>query len=297
MTILAVVSGAYLIIQATRPSINLPKIGSRIRYLWGMTGVFLVASLYSPRFLVLYLWLQSFLALKEFLSITPTRRSARSVLFFVYLALPLQFIVILLGWYRAFIVIVPIYVFLVFPMIMVLLGETEGFLKVWSMLGWGILTTVFSMGYLAYLVILPPQENAPTGGLGLFLFLVGLAQINHATQYFFGRLFPNPRYSLRVSQTRNWMSLLGSTLLAAPIAWLVAPLLTPFGPWATLGISAVISVGAFIGYIILSAIKADLQLADRGSMTPGHGGVLNRIDTFVYTAPIFFYIVTNLYYS
>ncbi len=156
--ILTVLSGIHMIQLWVRPSTGMPKIGSRIRYQWIMTGVFFAAYLYSPRILVLYIWLQSFLALKEFLSITPTRQIDRRVLFAAYLSLPIQFIMILLGWYRGFIVFVPVYVFLVLPIIMVIIGETEGFLKEWSMLGWGILTTVFSMGYLAYLVMLPPPE-------------------------------------------------------------------------------------------------------------------------------------------
>ena len=294
--ILTVLSGIHMIQLWVRPSTGMPKIGSRIRYQWIMTGVFFAAYLYSPRILVLYIWLQSFLALKEFLSITPTRQIDRRVLFAAYLSLPIQFIMILLGWYRGFIVFVPVYVFLVLPIIMVIIGETEGFLKEWSMLGWGILTTVFSMGYLAYLVMLPPLNGETGGGLGLFLFLVGLAQINHAAQYFFGKRFLDPRYRITVSQTRNWMSLVGSIVLTVPVAWVVAPLLTPFSRWEAVAISVIISAGAFIGYIILSAIKTDLKLADRGTVVPGRGGVLNRIDTFVYTAPLFFYIVTNFYY-
>ncbi len=125
---------------------------------------------------------------------------------------------------------------------------------------------------------------------------MGLAQINHAAQYFFGKRFLDPRYRITVSQTRNWMSLVGSIVLTVPVAWVVAPLLTPFSRWEAVAISVIISAGAFIGYIILSAIKTDLKLADRGTVVPGRGGVLNRIDTFVYTAPLFFYIVTNFYY-
>lgn len=274
---------------------NLPKIGSRISFLWVMTLFFLLALFVSPKIMVLYIWFIAFLALKEFFSMTPSRRADRRVLFVAYLSLPIQFILILLGWRQAFTAFVPIWVFLVLPMVMVIIGETKGFLRAWSTIGWGIITTVYSLGFLAYLLMLPAESYGPVGGNGLFLFLLAMAQLDHTTQYLFGRLFPSSRLSLKVSQTRNWASLLGSILVSIPVAWYLAPRLTPFGGLPGVGMGILIAIGAFIGYIIVSAIKHDLQIRDRGSMTPGQGGVLNRIDTFVYTAPLFYYLTLQYY--
>ena len=279
------------------PTPNLPKIGSRISFLWVLTTVFVLSILYSYKVLILYIWFIAFLALKEYLSMTPTRRADRRVLFCAYLSLPIQFGLILLGWREAFIVFVPIYVFLVLPMLMVLVGDTRGFLRAWSTLGWGVITTVYSLGYLAYLLVLPAAQNPTVGGNGLFLFLVGLAQLNHSTQFIFGRFFPSERWKIKVSKTRSWPSLLGSILVTIPVAWWVGPALTPFTPLEAVLMGCLISIGAFIGYIIVSAIKTDLQLRDRGTMTPGQGGVLNRIDTFIYTAPLFFYLVWQFHYN
>lgn len=286
----------YMLISWYRPSDHLPKISLRIQFLWMLTLVFLLSMRFSYRILLVYIAFLSFLALKEFLSITPTRRSDRRVLFCAYLAIPLQFFIIWMGWREAFIIFVPVYVFLLLPIIMVMLGETHGFLKAWSMLGWGILTTVCSMGYLAYLLVLPAERYPVAGGGGLFLFLVGTAQISYASQYYFGYHFNHPRLSLKVSQTRNWASLAGSILVCTPLGWVGGPFLTPFSAPLSALIGGLIAMGGFIGYIIISAIKGDLQLLDRGSMTPGHGGVLSRIDAFVYTAPLYFYIVASLYY-
>jgi len=294
--LLVAVTLGYWLLLWFRPSENLLKIGSRIAFLWVVTLVFVLALLYSPKILVLYIWFIAFLALKEFFSMTPTRRADRRVLFCAYLSLPIQFILILLERRNAFIMFAPIHVFLILPMVMVLIGDARGFLRAWSTIGWSIITTVYSLGHLAYLVVMPLNASAPAGGSGLFLFLVGLSQITHAAQLLFGKLFPDPRLSLKVSQTRNWASLLGSILVTTPIAWLMAPLLTPFTPLQAAIMGVIIAVGAFVGYIIFSAIKMDLQIKDRGAMTPGHGGVLNRIDTFIYTAPLFFYLVMAWHY-
>lgn len=297
---LAATTLGYWLLLWFRPSPSLVKIGSRIAFLWVVTVVFLLAILYSVKILVLYIWFIAFLALKEFFSMTPTRRADRRVLFCAYLSLPIQFILILLERRTAFIMFVPIHVFLILPMVMVMIGEPHGFLRAWSTIGWAIVTTVYSLGYLAYLLVLPVDTVSPSSvaaaGPGLFLFLVALAQLSHAVQFGLGKLFPDPRFRLKVTKTRNWVSLLGSLLIIPPLAWLLAPPLTPLGSGEALVMGAIIAVGAFIGYTILSAIKTDLQIKDRGTMTPGHGGVLNRIDTLIYTAPLFFYLVMAWHY-
>lgn len=294
--LLAVITVVYWVLLWFWPSESLPKIGSRIGFLWVLTLVFVLAILYTYRILILYIWFIAFLALKEFFSMTPTRRADRRVLFCAYLSVPLQFILILLGWRNAFILFVPVHVFLILPMVMVLMGEPRGFLRAWSTIGWSIITTVYSLGYLAYLLVLPVADKPTVGGSGLFLFLVGLAQFSHAAQFLFGKLVEGPRWSLKVSQTRNWASLIGSLIVTPPVAWWIAPWLTPFTPSEALIMGAIIAAGAFIGYIILSAIKTDLQIKDRGTMTPGHGGILNRIDAFIYTAPLFFFLVGAWHY-
>lgn len=296
-TVLAIISGLYAYQSWYKPTPGLAKIGSRISFLWWTLAIFVLAILYSYKILIFYIWLMAFLALKEFLSMTPTRRADRRVLFFAYLALPIQFILILLHQKDLFVVFVPIHVFLVLPIIMVLSGETKGFLQAWALLGWGIITTVYSLGFLAYLLVLPVAKSPTVGGSGLFLFLVGLAQLNHAAQYVFGKRLSSPQLSLKVSTTRNWASLFGSMVVSIPAAMILAPWLTPFAQLEAALMGALIAIGAFIGYIILSAIKGDLQFKDRGTMTPGRGGILNRIDTFIYTAPLFYYLVHLLHFG
>lgn len=300
------IAGAFVILllstlglwlwQRQRPTASLDKVGGRLEFLWLTLGIFVLAALYSNTILILYLWFLAFLALKEFCSITPTRRADRRVLFWAYLAVPIQFILILLDWRRTFSAFIPVHVFLFLPLVMVITGETQGFLRAWSTLGWGVITTVFTLGFLAYLLRLPAAPGSTATGTGLFLFLVMLSQISHASEFIFGRLFRDPKLRLKVSVTRNWASLIGSLGVTALVAWLAAPLITPFTPLEAVIIGLVIAAGSFIGYIIMSAIKRDLQLKDRGTMTPGRGGVLNRIDAFIYTAPLYFYIVTQLYY-
>lgn len=293
IAILMLVTAGYWGLRWRISTPALLKIGARLGFVWSMTFWFVLAILFSNKILILYLWFIAFLALKEFFSITPTRRADRRILFAAYLSLPIQFILILLGWHQMFVIFLPLYVFLGLPLIMVMMGETRGFLKAWSIMGWGMITTVYTLGFLADLLVLPVTAKSTGGGGGLFLFLVGLAQLSYVAQFAFGRLWPDPRFSLKVSLTRNGVGLVGSLLVTMFVAWWVAPWLTPFTPSEAVALGALIALGAFAGYIILAAIKSDLQLKDRGEMAPGRGGVLNRIDAFVYTAPLFYYLLTQ----
>jgi phosphatidate cytidylyltransferase len=295
VALLALATGGYVWLTWRRPAQSLAKIGSRIRFLWVMAAMCLLAIAYSYKILLIYIAFLAFLGLKEYLSITPTRRVDRRVLFWAYLSIPIQFALIWFGSYRAFLLFMPVYVFLLLPMRMVIGGETRGFLRAWSMLGWGLLSIVFSLGCLAYLLVLPANEATAAGGLGMFLYLMMLVQLNHVTQFYFGKRFAYPKLSLKVSATRNWASLAGS-LLIIPAAWLAAPLLTPFTTIQSIVVGLFVAAGGFVGHIVLSAVKGDLQLKGWGAMAPGRDGVLNRIDAIVYTAPLYFFMVSYLYY-
>ena len=295
LAVLALTTVAYFPRWRRDPTTNVAKIGARIRFLWELSAAFILATFFGRRILVAAIAFIAYLALKEYLSLTPTRRADRRVLFFAYLSITIQFVLIGFNWYEAFVLFVPVYVFLVLPLLMIATGDTDGFLKAWSLLGWGIITNVYSLGHLAFLVMLPRDESGATG-FSLFLFLMILAQSNHVAQSFFGRWVRRPELSIRVSRTRNWASLFGSVGTTALGAWLLAPLLTPFEGIEAALYGALVALGGFVGYIVLSAIKHDLELTDRGTMTAGHGGMLNRIDIIVYTAPLFFQVVRYVHY-
>lgn len=270
------------------------KIGERIRYLWTFYVILLLALITSHKLLIPYVAFLSFLGLKEYLSITPTRRADRRVLLLAYLAIPIQYFFIWVDWYPAFIAFVPTYLLLIIPLCMVIIGETEGFLNANSIISWGIVTMVYGVGHLAYLLLLRAPVANEVGGIGLFLYVVILAQISHAAQYVFGKTFIDPRWQFKVTRTRNWASLVGSIAIAMLLSWLIAGRLTALSPLQSLLAGALIAAASFVGYVTMTAIKTDLQLKDRGTMTPGHGGVMNRIDTVIYSAPIFFHMARYL---
>lgn len=295
----AILIGAWLIVMLLRwrgPDKQRTELVQRIRSWWIIVTLFTVAMVMSRHVAVVFFALVSFLALKEYLSIVPTRRADRRVLFWAYLAIPLQYYWVAQAWYGMFIIFIPVYVFLLLPMRMVLIGETKEFLRAAGTLHWGIMTLVFGISHIAYLLVLPQEKNPGAGGAGLVLFLVFLTQFNDVAQYIWGKLLGSHKIIPKVSPNKTWEGFLGGVVTTTVLAFLLSRWLTPLAwQWALLA-GVLISVAGFIGDVTISALKRDIGLKDTGTLLPGHGGILDRIDSLTYTAPLFFHFIFYLHY-
>ncbi len=280
----------------TRSSRDCTELVQRIKSWWVMVTVFTCAMLLSRNVSLGFFGFISFLALKEYLSIIPTRRADRRVLFWAYLAIPLQYYWVAQEWYGMFIIFIPVYVFLFLPMRMVLIGETRRFLHAAGTLHWGLMTMVFSISHLAYLLVLPATDNFTVGGAGLVLFLVFLTQFNDVSQYVWGKLFGRHRIIPKVSPNKTWEGFVGGVLTTTLFAALLADLLTPMSMERAVLAGLIIGTSGFIGDVTVSALKRDIGVKDSGGLLPGHGGILDRIDSLTYSAPLFFHYIWYFYY-
>ena len=292
--LLIVATAIVWIIRGAKPDLDLGDVPPRIRSWWVMVAVFTVAMVLDRTISLFFFAFVSFLALKEYLSLIPTRRADRSVLLWAYLAIPVQYLWIGLEWYGMFIIWIPVYMYLFLPMRMVLIGTTDGFLRAAGTLHWGLMTTVFSISHVAFLLVLSPEVNPNGGGPALVLYLVFLTQFNDVAQFLWGKAIGRRKVGPKVSPGKTVGGLLGGLGTTIVLAVLLAPYLTPFtrGWAATAGV--IIGLGGFIGDIVISALKRDLGVKDSGDLLPGHGGILDRIDSLTYTAPLFFHFVYYL---
>lgn len=289
-------SAFVAILRRRRPERDYTELALRVRTWWLIIAVFTVAIAFNPATGIIVLAVVSFLAFKEYLSLIATRRADHTVLFWAYLTIPLQYWWVYCGWYGMFIIFIPVYVFLFLPMRMVLIGETQGFLRAAGMLHWGLMTTVFSLSHMAYLLALPASGNPGSGGVGLLLYLVLLTQLNDIMQYVWGKTLGRHKAIPRVSPGKTIEGLVGGVLTTTAVSWFVAPLLTPLSGWEPLWVGAVIGCAGFVGDVTISAIKRDIGVKDSGTLLPGHGGILDRLDSLTYTAPLFFHVVYYLHY-
>jgi phosphatidate cytidylyltransferase len=278
------------------PAGDWTELRRRVRTWWVMATVFAVAISLGRTISLAFFAFVSFLALKEYLSMIPTRRADRRVLFWAYLAIPLQYWWAGREWYGMFIIFIPVYAFLFLPTRMVLIGETRGFLSAVGTLHWGLMTTVFSLSHLAYLLTLPASGNPNGAGPALALYLVLLTQLNDVAQYVVGKTYGATKIAPTVSPGKSGEGLLGGIGVTTALAAAMAPLLTPFSFLESILAGTLISLSGFAGDLTISAVKRDLGLKDTGNLLPGHGGILDRVDSISYTAPLFFHFTYYLHF-
>jgi len=294
--ILIVASATVFGLKKAHPGRDYGELTARITSWWVMVSVLAVAIVLSSTISVIFLAFVSFLALKEYFSLIPTRRADRRVLAWAYLSIPVQFYWIGIGWYGMFIIFVPVYMFLFLPLTMLMTGQTEGFLRAAGSLHWGLMTMVFALGHAAYLLALPDEGNPAAGSAGLLLFLIFLTQFNDVAQYVWGKLFGSRKVVPAVSPNKTVEGLLGGIATTTCLAWLIAPHLTPLTTWQAPAAGLLIGFAGFVGDVTISALKRDLGVKDSGSLIPGHGGVLDRVDSLTFTAPLFFHYIYYLHY-
>ena len=293
-TVITLLALATVVVRLPKLS-NRAELIQRINSWWAMVALFGAALALGTGATLWLLGLVSFLTLKEYFSLIPTRRGDRRVLFWAYLAIPLQYGWAAMDWYGMFIIFIPVYLFLFIALRKVLVGETESFLRSTATIQWGLMTTLFSLSHAGYLLALP-EAVSPAGGAGLLLFLVLLTELNDVAQYLWGKSLGRHKAAPTVSPNKSVEGLLGGVVTTTLAAWLIAPWLTPLSDYQAVAAGLLIGVFGFTGDLTLSAVKRDLGIKDSGALLPGHGGILDRVDSLTFTAPLFFHFLYYLHY-
>ncbi|WP_182865387.1 phosphatidate cytidylyltransferase [Stieleria mannarensis] len=308
IAVLLLLANAILFLrQRSVPDRDDTELALRVRTWWVIVASFAAVLAVSRTTAVVFFGFVSFLAFKEFLSLIPTRRADHRVLFWAYLAIPLQYIWVGTAWFGMFIIFIPVYMFIWLPTRMVLIGETKGFLRAIGTVQWGLMTTVFSLSHAAMLLFIQPEtsarvaavwadESAKTSpGAALLVFLVLLTQFNDVAQFCWGKTVGKRKVIPKVSPGKTVGGLIGGVASTVALAGFVGPWLTFLDLPRSLMAGLIIGLSGFAGDVSISALKRDLGVKDSGSTLPGHGGVLDRVDSLTYTAPLFFHFIYYCY--
>lgn len=265
------------------------NLNARIGAWWGMVAVLGLAFLAGRGGVILLFAALSFAALREFLTLTAKSRAdhwALAAAFFV--VLPLQYGLVWADWYGLYSVFIPVYAFLLLPILSVLRGETSGFLVRVAETQWGLMICVFCASYVPALLDLRiPGYEGKT--VLLIAFLVVVVQGSDVLQYVFGKLLGRRRIAPALSPSKTWAGFLGgvgsAVAIGAGLAWI-----TPFTAAEAAAMALVVALMGFLGGLVMSAIKRDKGVKDWGQLIPGHGGFVDRLDSVLFSAPVFFHL-------
>jgi phosphatidate cytidylyltransferase len=292
--LLVLASGVGLVldrrVQGEAGRLVVSNLNARVRAWWVMTAVFAAALASGGIGSAMLFGLTSFIALREFITLTPTRRADHRTLFWAFFVfVPFQYYLVAIQWYGLFVIFIPVYAFLFVPVRSVLAGDTEDFLARTSKIQWGLMVAVYCVSHAPALLMLQilgyQGENAK-----LLLYLIAVVQLSDVLQYVFGKTLGRHKIMPKVSPNKTWEGTVGgiaaATLIGTLLWWA-----TPFSPWAAAGIALTINLAGFAGGLVMSAIKRDRGIKDFGSLIEGHGGVMDRIDSLCFAAPLFFHLV------
>jgi phosphatidate cytidylyltransferase len=282
-------------LQLAKPQSDFSELKLRIRSWWYMAGFFFASLIISPHTSLFLFALLSFLALKEYFTMIHTRLEDHRAMFWAFLAIPVQYWWVFTQWKAMILLFIPVYMFLFIPFRLILVGQPKGIIDSMARIQWGLMAFVYCISYLGFITILPATESIPGGGKALLLYLVFLTEMNDVCQYVFGKLFGKRKIVPTISPNKTWEGFLGgffSTLLLAQ----ALRFLSGFSMEASLAAGAIISASGFIGDVVISAVKRDIGVKDSSTLIPGHGGMLDRVDSLAYTAPLFFHFTNYFFY-
>ena len=266
------------------------NLNARVNTWWIMVALIAFSIASGDTGVIILFALISFQCLREFISLTYTRRADyRALLWTFFFFLPLQYYLIAIEWYGLFSILIPVYAFLLLPISASLGKDTTRFLERSAKLQWALMICVYCLSHVPALLTLEIPGYA-NGNTGLVLFLIVVVQSSDVFQYVWGKLLGKHKLAPEVSPSKTWEGLVGgiatASALGAALWWL-----TPFTPLQAGAVALCINILGFFGGLVLSAIKRDRGVKDWGSLIEGHGGMLDRVDSISFAAPVFFHIL------
>ena len=282
-------SAAGFWLKRHKPGAVTDNLVARVNAWWIMVAGLSVAFWAGPVAIIGLFALLSLGALREFLVHTAQSRADRlAQLATLAVALPVQYWLIWDDWYGLYAIFIPVYAFLALTILAALQGETAGFLNRIAGLHLALMLCVYALSHvpaLLYLQIAGYEDQS----ILLIAYLIFIVQFSDVMQYVWGKLAGRHLIAPALSPSKTWEGFIGgvatATLAGAGLWWM-----TPFTPLQSGAMALAITLLGFCGGLVMSAIKRDRGIKDWGALIAGHGGVLDRLDSVIFAAPVFFHL-------
>lgn len=267
-------------------------VNSRLRASWSIVGVFSVAFALGTGALLFVFALASFFALRNFVSLTPIRPADHWALVLAfYVVTPMHYVLIGAGQIGLFTVFIPVYVFLLLPVVMALKQDNERYLERVAKVQWGLMICVYCISHAPAILQIGSPEVGERGPLLLVYFLLVLYVADLAQVIASATFGGTP---LRSDPNRTW----AGVMVAAVVAGVLGTALwwmTPFRWWQSTLMSLIVALAGFLGTVVLTSVKKSLGARDWDTGIVGVRAVLDRLDALAFAAPVFFHLTAWLY--
>ena len=272
------------------PHAVIDNLNARINAWWVMILIIFATAVLGFYGVIGLFFVISFMALREFLSLLYIRRGDHLALAACfYVILPIQYILVAIDWFSMFTIFIPVYGFLFLPILSALLGDTAHFLDRSTKVQWALMISVFCISHIPAILTLD-IEGFEDKKLLLMIFLILVVQSSDVLQYVWGKLFGKHKIAPKLSPSKTVEGFVGGVVSASVLGGLLY-WLTPFNPVQAVLMSLLICLMGFLGGLVMSAMKRSMGVKDWGNMISGHGGMLDRMDSLCFAAPIFFHVV------
>jgi phosphatidate cytidylyltransferase len=287
-----------LILQTKRSEktvIKLEHVRDRVHSWYVILFLIVFAYYFNKAGICVLFFFVSFFGLREFITLAPTRPGDhRSLFWMFFLILPLQYLSVYNNWNTIFVYLIPAFSLIFLPFRSSISGDTSKFLERTSSMQWGLIISVYCISHLPallYIQIPNYSRNAE-----LLLFFVFTTQINEVIQHEVGLWFGKFKIAPDVSRLRTWEGWFLGTLITTGIGGIFY-FLTPFNIKTSMLVTFICVQLSLVGGIVISAIKRSRGIQAFDELIPGHGGILDRVDSILFSGPVFFHILKSNPYN
>ncbi len=274
---------------------TMANLNARTNAWWMMVVICAGALAAGPLGVTILFGLISFMALREFITLTPTKPGDHRTLFWVFFIItPLHYYFLASEWFGMFTILIPVYAFLFVPMRTALAGDCDRFLERTAKTQWSLMVCVYCISHAPALLVLMRIPGFEGQNAKLLFWFVAIVELSDVMQYVWGKLCGRHKIAPGVSPSKTWEGLLGggaTTVCIGAALWKV----TPFSPLQAAGMALLVVFMGFAGGLVMSAIKRDRGVKDWGTAIGGHGGMMDRMDSLSFAAPVFFHVTDYIW--
>ncbi len=247
----------------------------RMRTWWVIVPVLSAVLLIGPWAVALLFAAISTLALREYFFLAAPAQAQFPILMraAAYVLVPCQYFLTSFGELPEFALFVPT---------VALLFALTGTNGRWTALGAGL--AVFCLSHVARIA-------GTEQGVAWLAFLLVITQLNDVAQYVWGKRFGRTPLAPALSPNKTREGLYGGLATTAVFSALLGPVFLPLDCLQSIVSGIVLGLAGVAGDLTISALKRRAGVKDAGNALPGHGGVLDRVDSLIYAAPLLFYVL------